>query len=107
MGSAVCCGEELKYYDREEIRRIPKATLAEWRKTPVSRFVNQFESGVAHPTIQKYLMKRSEESSLKDKAIKSYLSFIDLMKESMGEKAFVGLLQENKDQFIELVEGLK
>ena len=104
---AVCCGEELKYYDREEIRRIPKATLAEWRKTPLAKFVNQFESGVAHPTVEKYLTKRSEESSLKDKAMMSYLSFVDLMKESMGEKAFVGLLQENKEKFIDLVENLE
>lgn len=36
-------------------RKIPRATLSEWRKTPISKFVNQFENGAEHPTVIKYL----------------------------------------------------
>jgi hypothetical protein len=71
---AVCCGEELKHFSKSDIRKIPRATLSEWRKTPISKFVNQFENGAEHSTVIKYLSRHDEELEHSKQAIDSYVS---------------------------------
>ena len=104
---AVCCGEELKHFSKSDIRKIPRATLSEWRKTPISKFVNQFENGAEHPTVTKYLSRQDEELERNKQAIESYMTFVRFVKDAMGVKSFTRMLGENKEKFVEVVEGLE
>lgn len=104
---AVCCGEELKHFSKSDIRKIPRATLSEWRKTPISKFVNQFENGAEHPTVIKYLSRQDEELERNKQAIESYMTFVRFVKDAMGVKSFTRMLGENKEKFVEVVEGLE
>ena len=104
---AVCCGEELKHFSKSDIRKIPRATLSEWRKTPISKFVNQFENGAEHPTVIKYLSRRDAELERSKHAIDSYMTFVSFVKDAMGVKSFTRMLGENKEKFVEVVEGLE
>ena len=104
---AVCCGEELTHFSKSDIRKIPRATLSEWRKTPISKFVNQFENGAEHPTVIKYLSRRNDELKRSKQAIDSYMTFVSFIKDAMGVKPFTRMLSENKERFVEVVEGLE
>jgi hypothetical protein len=73
------------YFPKSDIRKIPRATLSEWRKTPISKFVNQFENGAEHPTVIKYLSRRDEELERSKQAIDSYMTFVSFIKDAMGD----------------------
>jgi hypothetical protein len=54
----------------------------------------------------KYLSRRDEELERSKQAIDSYMTFVSFIKDTMGVRSFTRMLGENKEKFVEVVEGL-
>jgi len=103
---AVSLGEERELYSKEELSKIPRTTLSEWRrKTPDFFYHQMLESEKQKDLIEIF----NRQLSIKDRQeelIHTYMAFIDFIIETMGKKPFDKFLTKHRLKYVAYVESL-
>ena len=103
---AVSLGEERELYSKEELSKIPRTTLSEWRRKTPDFFYHQMLELEKQKDLIK-LFNRQLSNKLREKEmLGTYMAFIDFIRESMGQKAFDKFLTKHRLKYVAYVESL-
>lgn len=103
---AVSLGQERELYSPEEIKKIPRSTLSEWRKRSPDFFYNQILSGEKRRELLNVFNAQVANRDREKELLENYMSFIDFIKSSMGHKAFDKFLMKHRAEFVKHVESI-
>lgn len=103
---AVSLGEERELYSAEQLKEIPRSTLSEWRKKTPDFFYHQMLEKEKQKDLIKIFNRQLSNKNREKEMLRTYMAFIDFIKESMGEKAFNKFLTKHRINYVAYVESM-
>ena len=103
---AVSLGEEKQLYSREELLKIPRTTLSEWRRKTPDFFYHQMLETEKQKDLIKLFNRQLSNKKREKEMLGTYMAFIDFIIESMGQKAFDKFLTKHRLKYVDYVESL-